>query len=184
MLEIHPVTPHQAPRWTDADRSVAVERVASLRLVAGKLLTEPQTVPRFVKTYEEDGPVEGDCFVARSGPLVLGEVRTSLNWNGYLYIDNLLVGEGHRGQGVGSALLHHVQERCRMLGLPGVMLETQNTNWPACRLYEKCGFRLGGFDALLYKAIDPDSDEIALFWYWQCAEHAGAPAPAQACHTP
>lgn len=46
------------------------------------------------------------------------------------------------------------------------MLETQNTNLPACHLYERCGFVLGGFDRLLYRALEPASVEVAVFWYW------------------
>jgi ribosomal protein S18 acetylase RimI-like enzyme len=49
--------------------------------------------------------------------------------------------------------------------LPGVMLETQNINVAACRLYERCGFTLGGFDRYLYQGLHPDTEEIALYWY-------------------
>ena len=50
-------------------------------------------------------------------------------------------------------------------GFPGLMLETQDNNVAACRLYARCGFELRGFDTHLYKALDPSSDEIALYWY-------------------
>ena len=45
------------------------------------------------------------------------------------------------------------------------MLETQDNNVPACRLYERCGFQLRGFDTHLYKGHDPATGEIALYWY-------------------
>jgi streptothricin acetyltransferase len=45
------------------------------------------------------------------------------------------------------------------------MLETQNNNVAACRLYESGGFQLAGFDRCLYKGLHPDTDEIALYWY-------------------
>jgi ribosomal protein S18 acetylase RimI-like enzyme len=45
------------------------------------------------------------------------------------------------------------------------MLETQNNNLAACRLYESYGFVVGGVDHLLYRAIDPTSHEVAIFWY-------------------
>jgi len=35
----------------------------------------------------------------------------------------------------------------------------------ACKLYESCGFELRGFDTHLYKAFDPATDEMALYWY-------------------
>ena len=49
--------------------------------------------------------------------------------------------------------------------LPGIMLETQNNNLGACRLYERCGYVLGGIDHLRYRGIDPRTQEVALFWY-------------------
>jgi streptothricin acetyltransferase len=49
--------------------------------------------------------------------------------------------------------------------LPGLMIETQTNNVAACALYERCGFTLRGYDAWLYRALNPDSTEAALFWY-------------------
>jgi streptothricin acetyltransferase len=45
------------------------------------------------------------------------------------------------------------------------MLETQNINVPACRLYASCRFVLCGFDACLYHGVMPGTREIALYWY-------------------
>jgi ribosomal protein S18 acetylase RimI-like enzyme len=47
------------------------------------------------------------------------------------------------------------------------MLETQNNNVRACYFYESCGFRIGGFDNLLYRGLDPDTDEVAIYFYFQ-----------------
>ena len=66
---------------------------------------------------------------------------------------------------MGRALLQHAVAWARERQLAGVMLETQNNNVAACRLYESCGFQLGGFDRYLYKGLHPDTDEIALYWY-------------------
>lgn len=44
--------------------------------------------------------------------------------------------------------------------MPGIMLETQNNNVAACKFYEKCGF-----DFLVYKGLDMQNDEVALYWY-------------------
>lgn len=49
--------------------------------------------------------------------------------------------------------------------LPGMMLETQNNNLGACRLYERCGYVMGGVDHLRYRGIDPQTREVAIFWY-------------------
>lgn len=47
----------------------------------------------------------------------------------------------------------------------GIRLETQSNNLPAYRFYASYGFRLGGFDRLLYVAIDGIETKTALFWY-------------------
>lgn len=49
--------------------------------------------------------------------------------------------------------------------LPGVMLETQDNNVGACRLYEACGFEIGGFDRKLYRGIADVGEEVAVYWY-------------------
>jgi len=48
----------------------------------------------------------------------------------------------------------------------GVRLETQSTNVPACRLYQRHGFVLGGADRLVYRADPALAHEVALYWYW------------------
>ncbi len=47
----------------------------------------------------------------------------------------------------------------------GIMLETQDNNVDACLFYQKCGFKLGGFDKYLYNGLGNPNKEIALYWY-------------------
>ena len=47
---------------------------------------------------------------------------------------------GHRGHGVGTALLSFLVERCSELGYPALSLSVQRSN-PAARLYERLGFQ-------------------------------------------
>ena len=70
-----------------------------------------------------------------------------------------------RRRGIDRRLIQQAAAWARDRGLPGVMLETQNINVAACRLYERCGFVLGGFDACLCRGVMPGTWEIALFWY-------------------
>ena len=67
--------------------------------------------------------------------------------------------------GVGRALMDRAIAWAVERGLPGVRAETQSNNVPACKLYESCGFRLGGFDRDLYRGLDEGTTEVALFWY-------------------
>jgi streptothricin acetyltransferase len=70
-----------------------------------------------------------------------------------------------RRSGVGAQLILRAESWARGRGLAGIALETQNVNAPACRFYRAMGFRIGGYDRYLYTGIDPDTREIAVFWY-------------------
>ena len=94
-----------------------------------------------------------------------GQLKVIPWWNKFAYIDELSVDTEFRYKGIGQALMNHAIEWAREKNYPGIMLETQTNNVPACKLYEKCGFVLSGFDLNAYKN-DPDCcDEIALYWY-------------------
>lgn len=105
-------------------------------------------------------------FMAWLGGHAVGHVVLSTHWNGFAYVNELAVDERSRRSGVARALLGAARFWAAKQHLPGIMLETQNNNLAACRLYERCGFVLGGIDRLRYYAIDPKGREMALFWYW------------------
>lgn len=104
-------------------------------------------------------------FMAYLDDQPVGHVVVSTNWNGYAHIDELAVHAPARRHGVAKALLDVAQFWSRKKKLPGMMLETQNNNLGACRLYERCGYVIGGIDHLRYRAIDPHTAEVAIFWY-------------------
>ena len=104
-------------------------------------------------------------FFAYADEQLAGQIVVRKNWNYYAYIEDIVVDAGFRRLGVGRALLQHAAAWARAKQLAGVMLETQNNNVAACRLYESCGFQLAGFDRCLYQGLHPGTDEIALYWY-------------------
>ncbi|AZE48755.1 Streptothricin acetyltransferase [Pseudomonas chlororaphis] len=104
-------------------------------------------------------------FMAYLDDEPVGHVVVSTNWNGYAHIDELAVHAPARRHGVAKALLDVAQFWSRKKKLPGIMLETQNNNLGACRLYERCGYVVGGIDHLRYRGIDPATAEVAIFWY-------------------
>ncbi|AZD22030.1 Streptothricin acetyltransferase [Pseudomonas chlororaphis subsp. aurantiaca] len=104
-------------------------------------------------------------FMAYLDDEPVGHVVVSTNWNGYAHIDELAVHAPARRHGVAKALLDVAQFWSRKKKLPGIMLETQNNNLGACRLYERCGYVVGGIDHLRYRGIDPTTAEVAIFWY-------------------
>ncbi len=139
----------------------------------GKINYTIADVPPYKKQYgleEFDPPTyvsnpDRVVFFAYVDDQFAGQIRVSKHWNAYAYIDDIAVNENDRGQGVGRALMERAIQWAGSKGFPGMMLETQNNNVAGCRLYARCGFELCGFDTHLYKAVDPGTDEIALYWY-------------------
>jgi len=86
-------------------------------------------------------------------------------WNRFAYVEDLVVNPDYRGLGIGRRLLERGLQWARDNHFPGVMLETQDDNVPACTLYQSAGFVLSGFDRNVYKDINPNTRETALFWY-------------------
>lgn len=104
-------------------------------------------------------------FLAYADNELAGQIRLLKWWNSYAYVDDLAVETRFRKHGVGRALMERGIEWARTKGFFGVMLETQDINAAACRLYDRCGFELGGFDRNVYKALNPTTNEVALYWY-------------------
>lgn len=103
-------------------------------------------------------------FFADVDGVPAGQIKMVPWWNKFAYVEELAVDTQFRGQGVGQALLNRAIAWARERGFPGIMLETQDNNVPACKLYAKCGFVLGGFDRYTFSNF-PQAGEIALYWY-------------------
>ncbi len=96
---------------------------------------------------------------------IAGEIRLRKNWNRFAYIEDIVVDVSLRRRGIGRMLIQRAIQWAKEKQLPGIMLETQNNNVAACLLYQSCGFGLSGFDRRLYQGLNPNSEEIALYWY-------------------
>lgn len=144
-----------------------------LSMEDGALRYRIESIPPYPKRYPVDAVdyrayidhPDQVVFLAYVDGRIAGEIRLRRNWNRYAYIEDLVVDVHYRGRGVGQALIDRAVEWAKEKQLPGVMLETQDNNVAACRLYARCGFELGGFDRLLYQGSDPATEEIALYWY-------------------
>ena len=104
-------------------------------------------------------------FFAEVDGKLAGRIRVLTWWNQFGYIEDLVINPEFRGLGLGRKLLERGIQWARENNHPGVMLETQDNNVPACTLYASCGFVLSGFDRYVYKAINPHAKETALYWY-------------------
>lgn len=128
-----------------------------------------------VEPYERDVYAsDGDYGFDDAGPTIFfaevdgnlaGRIRMMRWWNHFAYVEDLVVNPNYRGFGIGRALLERGIQWARENGYPGVSLETQDDNVPACMLYESCGFVLHGFDRNVYRAMHPDKKDTALYWY-------------------
>lgn len=84
-----------------------------------------------------------------------------------IHLNNVAMRPGFRGQGIGTALLHHVFAEARQLGARRATLEVRASNEKALRLYERLGFYVAGTrrnyythpveDALILWRDDPAS---------------------------
>jgi streptothricin acetyltransferase len=104
-------------------------------------------------------------FLAYVDMQIAGQTILRRNWNKYALVEDITVDVKFRRMGIGTALVDYAKRWAKERNLPGIMLETQNNNVGACRFYESCGLKLGGFDIYLYKGINSGTDEIALYWY-------------------
>ena len=128
-----------------------------------------------VEPYERNVPVEDTdygfddagptIFFAEVDGKIAGRIKMLQWWNRFAYVEDLVVNPGYRGLGIGRRLLDRGIQWAHDKQFPGVMLETQDDNVPACTLYQSCGFVLSGFDRNVYKAINPNTRETALYWY-------------------
>jgi GNAT superfamily N-acetyltransferase len=85
-------------------------------------------------------------LVARRGDRVAGYLRGLLISSGGVCqeatLEEMVVSEGERGRGTGSALVAAFQRVCRDTGAPMVNVPTQVGNTGAIRFYERAGFEL------------------------------------------
>ena len=112
--------------------------------------------------FDEDGPT---IFFAEVNGALAGRIKMLKWWNRFAYVEDLVVNPEYRGRGIGRMLFERGIQWAMEHDFPGVMLETQDDNTPACTLYQSCGFVLSGFDRTVYKAIHPNTKETALYWY-------------------
>jgi len=67
--------------------------------------------------------------------------KTLLHEGPSALIDELVVSEQYRGQGIGKRLVSTAVEQCRELGCCEVEVSTEKANGKAREFYKNCGFR-------------------------------------------
>lgn len=174
-LNIEKISYENLNDFNRIDDSFEVRSVIELSMVQGEIRYKIKEVPEgWEKKY--NAPKDFDTasvinsetaaiFLAYLDDQIAGKIVLKKYWNNFAYIDDIAVDRSFRRRGIGQQLLHRAISWAREKNFPGIMLETQNINVGACKLYESCGFQIGGFDKLVYNAMDLPKDEIAIFWY-------------------
>ncbi|HEK9099097.1 GNAT family N-acetyltransferase [Bacillus pfraonensis] len=170
--------------FPEIDDSFTVDSklVLSLRAMDQRIEYTVQEIPSYEKNYSEDRYTEdqeGDLdyseyvnnpdkiiYLAFMDHQIIGMIILKRNWNGFAYVEDIKVDKQFRQLGVGKRLIERAKHWAQACEMPGIMLETQYNNVRACKFYESCGFVIGGFDFLVYKGINEQSDEIAIYWYF------------------
>ena len=144
-----------------------------LALQGGLLSYRVVSVPPYEKRYPAQQPApevkrltQPASFLAYVDDEMAGQIVISEHWTGFANLDHIAVESEFRRRGVGSALLERATAWSTENALHGVRVETQSNNIAACKLYERGGFRLRGFDQDLYRGFGAQQNETAMFWYW------------------
>lgn len=112
----------------------------------------------FFLAKDHETPV-GGAAVAFASPgvhLLDGRKDLSVLWD-------LRVRPDHRG--VGIALFRHAAAWSQERGCLQMKVETENTNLPACRFYQRMGCELGDIRRFGYAAVPEMKHETMLCWY-------------------
>ncbi len=78
-------------------------------------------------------------------------------------LNDIRITQSHQGLGIGRQLVDAVVDWCRNEQMRYLKIETQNTNVPACRFYQRMGAKLGGIQQHVYDG--ENADEAMLLWY-------------------
>jgi len=145
MLRIRSATPNDAPSILVLDRTAASAAHWSPEQYREIL----SSASRVVLVAEGDGRVQG-FLIARCG----------IEWE----IENLVVAEALRNQGLGTQLVGQLLDLARSHEAVTVLLEVRESNTAARALYEKLHFKEAGRRKDYYH--DPEEDGILYSIHW------------------
>jgi ribosomal-protein-alanine N-acetyltransferase len=132
------------------------------------LAAESLEAPRWTRhDYEQilhapaDAPVSRSAWVAASEIRLVGfAVASWLRGETAAELENLVVEQGYRRQGIGTALIADCRQWAARGGASMVRLEVRASNAAALALYRRCGFSTAGVRRAYYAA--PVEDALLL----------------------
>lgn len=149
--------------------------IFDVRMVDGEIQLNKRGVEPFTKTYDADGVLDDDveAYGAFVNGSLAGKIELAATWNELASIEHIIVARGFRKLGIASALIEFAKQWALRNRLKGIRLETQTNNVPACNLYLRHGFEVGGFDRFTYRTQAQVADETALYLYWFPQQETG-----------
>jgi RimJ/RimL family protein N-acetyltransferase len=164
-----PVTIRRAEP-SDADELVALAQAVAAE-PEGWLLTRGEWRPaseerRYLKAIRrlDDAAV----FVAESADGLVGRLSIARDphpASPHVADVGLLVAAGHRGRGIGSALLDAAVAWSRRVGIRKLELHVFPHNTPAIHLYERFGFVKEGYRRAHYRRADEVLDAVLMAFH-------------------
>jgi [ribosomal protein S18]-alanine N-acetyltransferase len=132
------------------------------------LAGESLEAPRWTRhDYEQILLAPADAAVMRSSWVAVSEVRlvgfAVASWlpgETAAEVENLVVAQGYRRQGIGTALIADCRRWAATAGASIVRLEVRASNAAALALYHRCGFSTAGVRRAYYAA--PVEDALLL----------------------
>jgi ribosomal protein S18 acetylase RimI-like enzyme len=106
-----------------------------------KLVASDTSVLLIVRHPDEEAPISGILT------LVVYRVPTGVR----AHIEDVVVDEAARGQGIGEALVRHAMQVAREAGADGVVLTSNSRREAANRLYARLGFKTWETNLYFYK---------------------------------
>jgi GNAT superfamily N-acetyltransferase len=105
---------------------------------------------------------EGGYVALANGEIAGGILLNVEEWRSVTRIQDLIVGRQFRRYGIGSLLLSCATDWARNRGCWAIVLETQNTNYPAIQFYLRNGLKIWSINRSFYPP-GPLSHEVAIF---------------------
>jgi len=156
------------------DISFTTERIYEVRASGLSFaLVETPVSPARHKAYgtadEVDSlPTYDYVVVAEVDEILVGVAALSVEaWNRRAALRHIYVDAGHRGHGIGRALIEDVVREGRERQARCLWLDTQNINYAAIQFYRRLGFQFCGLDTTFYDSRESLAGEIAVFFAYQ-----------------
>lgn len=129
-------------------RKATINDVNALVSFTKALFQEYRKIDDFYPVYEgnyedykelKEDVLQGKCTVVEHNTFVVGMLKASMDKEDYCYVHSVYVVPEYRGKGVGSALVKDLKEKCKVLGVPNVFLQSDVRSY-ANEFWKKQGF--------------------------------------------